>query len=71
MDELEAASPKDSLSAVDLTSMMGACQSMNELSDLMNGFLVNRLDYNLKDQADITAAFEAKKDELTPKKAKP
>lgn len=67
----EAASPKETISAVELTSMMGACQSMNELSDLMNGFLGNRLDYNLKEQGEITAAFEAKKDELAPKKAKP
>lgn len=71
IDELEAASPKESISAVELTSMMGACQSMNELSDLMNGFLGNRLDYTLKEQGEITAEFEAKKDELTPKKAKP
>lgn len=70
IDELEAASPKDSLSAVDLTSMMGACESMAELVGLMNQAVAHKDQYSAEDYEAIELVFKQIKPKFE-KKAKP
>lgn len=69
IDELEAASPKESLSAVDLTSMMGACESMAELVGLMNQAVANKDQYSAEDYEAIELVFKQTKPKFE-KKAK-
>lgn len=65
----EAASPKESLSAVDLTSMMGACESMAELVGLMNQAVANKDQYSTEDYEAIELVFKQTKPKFE-KKAK-
>jgi len=65
----EAASPKETLSAVDLTSMMGACESMAELVGLMNQAVANKDQYSADDYEAIELVFKQTKPKFE-KKAK-
>lgn len=69
IDELEASSPKETLSAVELTSMMGACESMTELVGLMNQAVANKDQYSTEDYEAIELVFKQTKPKFE-KKAK-
>lgn len=62
----EAAKP-EALSGDDLKERLSLAESMTELTATMNSFLENRFDYNLATQAEVEAAFNQRKAELTKK----
>lgn len=69
MDELEGSAPS-AMSAVELTSMMGACESMTELVGLMNQAVAHKDQYSAEDYEAIELVFKQIKPKFE-KKAKP
>ena len=69
IDDLVAGEPEaDLMTAVDLCNMLTACQSMTELTQLMNQAVTNKSTYSPEDWDGIQITFDQKKAELTKKK---
>ena len=66
----KAAPPADLLTALDVTSRMGACQSMSELVNLMNQAVANQGQYSAEDFEAISITFKQMRPKFAEKKAK-
>ena len=69
MDALESP-PSDLLTALDITSRMGACQSMSELVNLMNLAVANQASYSVEDFEAISITFKQTRPKFAEKKSK-